>query len=69
MKIAKARDELKEALEYLEKFNDAARYDGNDCSCFSHLEYTDRKELTKEISIYLETWVLPKLKRALEELK
>jgi hypothetical protein len=69
MKIAMARDELKRALEYLEKFNEAAEYTGTGCGCFDHLDYDKRKEQTKKIPIYLNTWVLPGLRRALEELE
>lgn len=69
MKIAEARDELKRALEYLESFNDAASYQEASCGCFDHLDYDKRKEQTKEIPLYLNTWVLPGLRRALKELE
>jgi hypothetical protein len=70
MKVAQARDELKRSLEYLEQFNYAASGDReSSCGCFDDLDYDKRKEQTKHISIYLNTWILPGLRRALKELE
>lgn len=69
MKKAQCRKDLKGVLEYLENFISASKGVESRCGCFDKLPYDTRKEHTKYIAIYLETWVLPELRKALKELE
>ena len=70
MKKALCRNDLKDAIEHLESFVSSANCESDkNCGCFSRFTFDERQKIKRHIPIYLDSWVLPQLKRVLDELE